>query len=77
MAFRPGDEGAAEIGEDRADQKRRQNRPEEMQQRRDHDRGDYEPQVVHRPQTPRRKRVVGWRRLGHSIGIWAWRSHFR
>src|SRR5213078_3365984 len=45
MAFRPDDEGAAEIGEDRADQKRRQNRPEEMQQRRDHDRGDYEPQV--------------------------------
>ena len=77
MAFGPSDEWAPEIGEDRADQKWRQNRPEEMQQGRDYDRGDYEPQVVHGPQTPRLNRDVGRRHFGHSIGIGAWRSHFR
>ena len=69
MAFRPRHKRTAEIREDRADENRRQNRPEEMQQRRDHDRGDDEPQIVHVPETPRRSRGAGRCQLGRSIEI--------
>jgi hypothetical protein len=40
-----------------------------MQQRRDYDRDDDEPQIVHVPETPRLRRAACGRQVGRSIEI--------